>query len=418
MTGATAGQEFGQHWRALVGCTLAAAVGTIGLQAYTSGAFAAALIRDGAYTRTQLSLGTLVLSIGVALMAPLAGAAMDRWGAVRVVSLSLVGEATAFAALGAHPVGFPAFAGAMALLALLGVGTTPPGFARIVTSRFDRGRGLALGIMISGLGIMAITAPIWTTALIGTVGWRGGYLALTGIVLAIGGTGVLLIRSDADHPTAARSVAGRGGDWSALRVPAFWMMVAGFSGAALFGGGYLLHLIPVLEDRGFTPAAAARVQSLIGVAVLTGRLASGAALDRFDARHVAGVAFAISAVGCLLLLGGSPLVVSIAALAIGLTIGAELDIMAYMISRSFGLASFGRLYGLAYGLMISAGGLSPVLIALASERRGYPLALCISAAGLVCSALVIVLGASRVRDAAASARPGGLTAARTRRTPR
>lgn len=400
---ASSGQEFGRHWRTLLGCTLAAAVGTIGLQAYTSGAFAGALVRDGAYTRTQLSLGTLILSVGVALMAPLAGAAMDRWGAVRVVTLSLFGEAAAFALLGAHPVGFPAFAGAMALLALLGVGTTPPGFARIVTSRFDRTRGLALGVMISGLGIMAITAPIWTTALIGVVGWRGGYLTLAAIVLAIGGTGVLLIRSDGEHvPTRLSAVSG-GGDWSALRTSAFWMMVAGFSGAALFGGGYLLHLIPVLEDRGFTPAGAARVQSLIGVAVLTGRLASGAALDRFDPRHVAGVAFTISAVGCLLLLGGSPLVVSVAALAIGLTIGAELDIMAYMISRSFGLASFGRLYGLAYGLMISAGGFSPVLIALLSEHRGYSLALLASAAGLTISALVLVAGASAAKTSVQTA---------------
>ena len=396
--------EFEEHWRALLGCTLAAAVGTIGLQAYTSGAFAAALVRDGVYTRTQLSVGTLILSIGVAVMAPLAGAAMDRWGAVRVVTLSLLGEAAAFALLGAHPVGFPIFAGAMALLAVLGVGTTPPGFARIVTSRFDRSRGLALGTMISGLGVMAISAPIWTTALITASGWRGGYLALALLVLAIGGTGVLLIRSDRSHPLTGRTGASGGGDWTALRAPAFWMLVAGFSGAALFGGGYLLPLIPVLEDRGFTPAGAARVQSLIGVAVLTGRLASGAALDRFEARHVAGVAFSISALGCLLLLGGSPLIVSIAALAIGLTIGAELDIMAYMISRSFGLASFGRLYGLAYGLMISAGGMSPVLISLLAKGHDYSFALMVSAAGLVCSALSLLLSASVARGQVAAQR--------------
>lgn len=254
--------------------------------------------------------------------------------------------------------------------------------------------------MISGLGVMAITAPIWTTALIGAVGWRGDYLTLSGIVLALGGAGVLLIRSDRGHAGAGQPTTVGGGDWSALRTPAFWTMVPGFSGAAMFGGGYLLHLIPVLQDRGFTPGGAARVQSLIGVAVLAGRLTSGAALDRFDARHVASVAFSISAAGCLLLLGGSPVVVSLAALAIGLTIGAELDIMAYMISRAFGLASFGRLYGLAYGLMITAGGLSPVLIAMISDRHGYPLALLVSAAGLVVSALALLSGQSHKGNAA------------------
>src|SRR6202007_3323180 len=31
--------EFKRHWRSLAGCTIAASVGTIGLNAYTSGAF-------------------------------------------------------------------------------------------------------------------------------------------------------------------------------------------------------------------------------------------------------------------------------------------------------------------------------------------------------------------------------------------
>ena len=138
----------------------------------------------------------------------------------------MMGVATAFVLLGFFPARFPFFLGGTILLALLGVGTTPPGFARIVTGRFDRGRGLALGIMISGLGLMAT-------------------------------------------------------------------------------------------------------------------------LDRFRAQHVAATAFAISAAGCLLLLVSIPLLDGIAALATGLTIGAELDIMAYLISPHFGLSSFARLYGLA-----------------------------------------------------------------------
>jgi len=383
--------EFRQHWRALLGCTIAAAVGTIGLQAYTSGAFAAALIAEGAYTRTQLSVATLVLSITVAIVAPLAGMAMDRVGAARIIAVSLVGEAAAFALLGLIPVRVELFLGVMVMLALLGVGTTPPGFARIVTARFDKARGLALGIMISGLGLMAMSAPIWANAVIAAAGWRTGYLTVAALVLALGGTGLALIRSDRAHdPAPAKSPSGAGGSWAALRRPLFWAMLAGFLAPALFGGGYLLHLIPVLEGRGFTTAEAARVQSLIGVAVLTGRLTSGAALDRFRAEYVAALAFALSALGCLLLLADNPLLVAAAALCIGLTIGAELDIMAYMISRRFGVDSFGRLYGLAYGGLITAGGASPVLISLVAESHGYPTALQLSAVGIFAGALVLL----------------------------
>ena len=389
----TRAEEFRQHWRALVGCTLAASIGTIGLQAYTSGAFAAALTHEGLYTRTELALATFLLSALVAVAAPFAGMAMDRIGALKVITLAIFGEAAAFALLGVVPARFSYFLGATALLALLGVGTTPPGFARIVTARFDHGRGLALGILISGLGLMAITGPIWASWVISQAGWRVGYLVTAGLVLALGGIGTTLIRSEGVRREQAEAPAGPrpGGDWSALRRPLFWAIFVAFSSAALFGGGYLLHLITLLRERGFSAGNAAFIQSLIGVAVLTGRLTSGLALDRFRPQVVAATAFSISALGCALLLTSVPLLDGIAALAMGLTIGAELDIMAYMISRHFGLASFGRLYGLAYGGMVTAGGISPLMIALIERAHGYAPALILSTAGLRAGAMLLLM---------------------------
>jgi len=392
-SGGTAANEFRTHWRALLGCTIAASIGTIGLQAYTSGAFVPALGRDVGYTKEQLSLATLILSATVAICAPIAGTLMDRYGAVRIIAFAVAGEAAAFALLAIAPAGFPLYAGLIVLLALLGVGTTPPGFARIITARFDAGRGLALGCMISGLGIMAISGPIWATWVIQLGGWRAGYGVIAGLVLLLGGGGLLLVHGDrAAHPvTPVRSAADAAGDRSALRRPLFWIMLAGFVAPALFGGGYLLHLISLLAERGIAPATAARVQSLIGVAVLCGRLGSGWALDRFPAPRVAAVAFTVSALGCALLLQSNLALMSVAALAIGLTIGAELDILAYFVSRYFGLASFGRLYGLAYGCMIVAGGTSPVLIAWLAGLGGYPLALIVSTIGTIAGALILLL---------------------------
>lgn len=391
--GGSRADEFREHWRALAGCTLAAAIGTVGLQAYTNGAFVAALTGEGLYTRTELSFATFLLSALVAVAAPLAGMAMDRFGALRIIGLSVAGEAVGFTLLGITPHSLALFTAAMMLLALLGVGTTPPGFARIVTSRFDRGRGLALGIMISGLGIMAMAGPIWATYVIDAAGWRAGYFTAATIVLLFGGIGTLLIRSEGSRGLVrARQPAPdrHGGDWSALRRPLFWAILVGFLSASLFGGGYLLHMITLLHERGFTTGGAAKVQSLIGAAVLVGRLTSGAALDRFRAQHVAGTAFIISSLGCLLLLPTSPVLSCLSALAMGLTIGAELDIMAYMISRHFGLASFARLYGLAYGGLIAAGGLSPLLISKVADAHGYDVALLISAAGLLAGAILLL----------------------------
>lgn len=382
--------EFREHWRALLGSTIAVSIGTVGLYSYTTGSFVPSLIEAG-YTRSQLSLASLALSGMVALTAPLAGMLMDRHGAIRVIALAVVGEAIGLAVLASIPVSFPVFVASVAMLALLGVGTTPPGFARIVSSRFDRRRGLALGIMIAGAGVTAITAPIWMTSIIGASGWRAGYWSLAGIVLAVGWSGLLIVRSDPSERAAAAIRKQRTGDWSAARRPLFWLIVLAFIAPSLFAGGYLFHMISILRSRGFTAEGAAVIQSMIGFAIVAGRLSSGAAIDRFPAARVAGVILAISALGCLLLLSTSYVVLGLAALAIGLTIGAEQDIMAYLVGRYFGLESFGRLYGLAYsGLMIGAGA-SPLLISLVSDVWGFDVTFVVSALGTLGGSAILFL---------------------------
>jgi MFS family permease len=375
-------------------------MGTVGLHAYTSGAFFSALVEQAGYTRAQLSLATLLLSATMAITVPLVAMLMDRYGTLRIIILAVIGEAAGFMILGSTPQVFWSYAMGVVLLALLGVGTTPPGFARIVTRRFDRSRGLALGIMISGLAITAITAPSWATWVIAQGGWRAGYWTLAGLVLLFGLSGAWLIHSDdrrmdlTVHATirgdAKRRESDGKGNWSALRRPLFWLLLAGFLAPGFFSGGYLLHMISLLKDRGFTAVEAAQVQGLMGFTILLGRLASGAALDRFRATHVAAIAFTISGLGCILLLTSSPLLVSIASLAIGLTIGAELDIMAYVISRYFGLDSFGRLYGLAYAGLIVASGSSPLMIALVADDYSYSTALVISSIGTVLGAVILL----------------------------
>lgn len=408
--------ELRQGWRTAVGCMIAASIGTIGFYAYTSGVFVPTLVADAGFTREQLSLANFVLSCTVAALAPFAGAAMDRFGPLKIIAIAVVGEAIAFALFSTIPPVFAYYLGAILLLALLGVGTTPPGFSRIITGRFDRSRGTALGIAISGLGLMAIFGPIIANDLIESFGWRTGYLVVSATVLVLGGAGLLLVASDRQGREAALRPAQRRseeteapGGWSGLKRPLFWVFLVAFLLPGLFGGGYLFHLVSILRERGFDPGEAARIQSLVGVAVLVGRLSSGVAMDRFFAPYVAAVAFSISGLGCLLLLSDTPWVIGAAALGIGLTIGAELDIMAYTISRYFGVQNFGRLYGLAYGGLIVCSGFSPMLITLVEGQGGYITALIVSAIGTAAGGLILAFAprypgepARRVRRQAAA----------------
>ncbi len=383
-------RELQTHWRTALGCLLGASIGVVGLYAYTSGVFAAVLIEQAGYSMAQLSWAPLALSLSVAVAAPFAGALMDRFGAIRVIAVSLVGEAAGFALLGLLPAKAAVYVAGVMLLALLGVGTTPLGYSRIVTSRFVAARGMALGLAISGLGVVAMVAPLAANALIGAVGWRASYLVLAAVVLAVGGLGLLLISKDRVREPTQAAVANSAASWAGLRTPLFWGLTAVFLLPGIFGAGYVLHLVSLLRARGYSPTSAAGIQSLVGLAVLVGRLGSGAALDKVFAPYVAAATFAITGLGCLLLLRAEPAFVALGAFGLGVTVGAELDILAYTLSRYFGVASFGRLYGVAYGLLIVATGVSPLLIAALAKTGGYPLALTVSAAGLMLASVLLL----------------------------
>jgi cyanate permease len=135
--------------------------------------------------------------------------------------------------------------------------------------------------------------------------------------------------------------------------------------------GCVLHLAPLLSDRGVSPQRAALAISFTGSAILIGRVGSGYLLDRFFAPRVATCLFGAAAFGIALLrTGAASGLVFLAAFLIGLGMGAEVDIIAYLTSRYFGLRAFGEVYGYAFASYVLAGALGPWLMGLGFDRSG------------------------------------------------
>jgi MFS family permease len=131
------------------------------------------------------------------------------------------------------------------------------------------------------------------------------------------------------------------------------------------------------------------------VALLIGRVFTGFFLDRFFGPYVAIILFSGVAVGIALLWSGAGSGLTLlAAFLVGLGMGAEADIIAYLTSRYFGLRSFGEIYGYLFATFTLAGALGPVLMGLGFDRLGSyraPL-LFFLAATLVATALLTRLG--------------------------
>jgi predicted MFS family arabinose efflux permease len=152
-----------------------------------------------------------------------------------------------------------------------------------------------------------------------------------------------------------------------------------------------VHLVPILTDRGISPIAAASRASLVGVAVIATRVLIGAALDRLSARWVGATILLAAAMAAILLTGATAQSSLIAAVLLGAGLGAEIDLIAFLCARDFGLAAYGRAYGVIYGATLLGAGAGPFGFGLiADQGGGYAPALAASAVALALAAVLLL----------------------------
>lgn len=143
----------------------------------------------------------------------------------------------------------------------------------------------------------------------------------------------------------------------------FWLLVSAFFLASASVHACVLHMPALLTDRGVSAQGAAVASSIVGVALLVARVTTGYLLDKFFAPRLAMLFFGGAAVGIgLLLFGAAGNIALAAAFLIGMGMGAEGDIIAYTLSRYFGLRAFGTAYGYAFGAFLLAGAAGTLLM--------------------------------------------------------
>jgi hypothetical protein len=290
------------------------------------------------------------------------------------------------------------------LLAVAVVLNQPTVWTAAVTGLFSAGRGVALAATLCGSGIGSLVTPPLTYALIARFGWRMAYVGLAGcwalVVIPI----VLLFFTSA-RDQGRKQYAVR----SPVPAPALWRA---FHGGVLTGRFLQLALaglciaivvvpvavtiVPILSANGVSRGTAASIASLLGAASITGRLCIGFLLDRIQGRLVAAICVCFPIVGVSLLVEnpGSVPAACAAVLIVGLSLGAELDIMAYLTSRYFKVESFGLMFGTLGGLITLAGGVGPMILnAVYDATHSYgPALLCAIPICLISALLFLLLG--------------------------
>lgn len=401
--------EFRHGWRALTAATVGIGVGVAVLPFYTVGLFIPELEAEFGWSRGQLSLLQLVGSLVTVLTAPLVGLLVDRLGVRIPATFSLVVLGLAYFLLAQSGPSFITFLTLWGLMYLLAASSTAVAFTRTVNERFDRARGLALGIALGGAGVVAFAVP----RLLGTTiaeDWRLSFRIL-GAAILIGAAIVVLLMPRRSHASApAGRTAARDSLAAVLRDPLFLRLALIFITIALAVGGMTVHLVPLLRDAGVSAGGAASSAALVGVSVIIGRVIVGLLVDRLFAPFVAAGVMVMASLGYLALVLGGPAFAAAAALGIGLALGAEVDIIGYLTARYYGVVKYGRVFGLFYAIFTIGIGISPVMIAEIRSATGSYTAALMVCVGLMLSAALMLLFLPRFPAPASVVEPGASTA--------
>jgi MFS family permease len=156
-----------------------------------------------------------------------------------------------------------------------------------------------------------------------------------------------------------------------LRQPMMFRLLTPFFSVAVATGGLVVHFVSMLLDIGYAPKQAGEMTSVLGVALIAGRVLTGLAIDRLFAPHVAAGLMGASAAGFLLLsLDGVSHLLPFASVLVGMSLGAEIDLIAYLASRYFPAPHYGRMFGLLYSTFLVGVAISPVIFAWLRDATG------------------------------------------------
>lgn len=389
--------EFKGRTLLVVSAAIGLAASMNAMMVYSLGSFIGPLENEFGWARGDISLAVTILTMGLFLAGPVVGTACDRFGASVVGSLSLTAFGLLLLTMAATLESLTGLWTFFFLIALAGAGSTPIVLARPISAAFDRQRGLALGIVLTGAGLGGFWLPNFVTEVVSRAGWRGAYSCLA-LVALFAAPVVYLGFKPTERRAAAAMTAGstptaRGFTLRKARgTAAFWAISALAVSMAMGIGGVMVHLVPLFRDLGATPAAAAATASLMGIASVVGRLVVGLCLDRFTPHRVAVTVLALGMLGVLLVrIGGLDYAVG-GVMLIGLLLGAELDMLAFLTARLFGQRAFGAIYGWFYSIYALGFGVSPFIVGRLRDTSGsYDSSLTISMAVLVAAIFSAVL---------------------------
>ena len=369
--------EFSLGWKVLLAALIGVACGASPLPFNTIGFVLGPINEEFGWSFAQISAAMMFYGITGALLAPVFGWMADTYGVRKVAMLSTAAFGLTFAFVGATPASIFGWFLLWFLVGLVGIGSTPVTWSRAVNLWFFKNRGLALGIMLLGTSISALTVPRLAVWAIEEFGWRGMYPVVAMLPLLVALPLAFFFFREPRHEEMPAEIrdGGNANGYSlkeAMAQPRFWIIFGSIVCVSLAYGGAHIHMPEIIKQHGMGIEDGAAIMGMIGVALFAGRIITGMLLDRFWAPLVCLPILTIPAIACFMLMGTSTNVPVIyaAAFMLGFAAGAESDLIAYLASRYFGMQHYGKIYGMLYLPFGVCSAISPVIYGFVRDTTG------------------------------------------------
>jgi MFS family permease len=416
------GGEMRRGWRIILAAALGVGTGLSPLPFYTIGVFIKPLSQAFGWTPEQILRSLVVTTLTVVVASPAVGLLTEKYGVRRVTLISTAGFGLCFLLFAFNPGSLWMFYATYGLVALLGAGTLPITWTRAVNSWFRERRGFALGLSLLLTGVFGSLSQLYANWLVDISGWRLAYAGLAAFPLVIALPFAIAFCHERKEP-AGDALPVRAAESGltlkeSLATRRFWTIVVALVLITVGVGGIIPNLIPLLGSKGIDHDTAVKLASIIGVAVLVGRPVGGWLIDRFWAPGVAFFILAAPAVAFLVMSQGglTAPVLAVCVFLIGFASGVEYDVIAYLVSRYFGMRAYSAVYGCLYIAFGIGAGFSPTLIARAytAQKTYDPTLLVLAGLLIVGAALLLTLGrypSFEARAAGVPAKPTGAVTA-------
>jgi MFS transporter, OFA family, oxalate/formate antiporter len=287
------------------------------------------------------------------------------------------------------------------LLLAAGTGASFPIVMATVTRLFERSRGVALGIALSGEGVGIVAVAPVASFLVRAYDWRTGMLVLgvLGASLAIGLS--LFLRRLPSHEGSASPASTAGMATAvppsftlrqAIKTRSFWFLAGVYVTVSLCFNLLITHLVAYSTDIEISAATGALLVSVLGGSTVPGRLLLGWASDSVDRRRLAIACAVVQALAMVWLAFANSLWMFFTfAVVFGFAFGAESNLLASLTSQTFGTGNIGSVAGsLVVGFNVGAA-VGPLMAGLVFDSTGrYFVSFLASALAATLAALMLL----------------------------